>query len=86
MFDELLPGRVSAIERAARRGDRIELKRAAHLLSGSSTMIGATRLGQACREFEQASENGEPVDGEARLTRLAAVAAEARQALSDSLA
>jgi HPt (histidine-containing phosphotransfer) domain-containing protein len=86
IFDELLPARVRAIERAARSGDRIELKRAAHLLRGSATMIGATRLGQACRQFEQASETGEGVGGEARLARLAAVAAEARQALSDSLA
>ena len=86
IFDELLPARVSAIENAARSGDRAELKRAAHLLSGSATMIGATRLGQACRQFEKASESGEPVGGETRLARLAAVAAEARQALSDSLA
>jgi HPt (histidine-containing phosphotransfer) domain-containing protein len=86
MFDELLPARVSAIDRAARSGDRFELKRAAHLLSGSSTMIGATRLGQACRQFEQATASDDPIVGELRLARLAVIAAEARQALRDSLA
>jgi HPt (histidine-containing phosphotransfer) domain-containing protein len=86
VFDELLPARLAAIENALRCGDRGELRRAAHLLGGSSMMLGATRLGQVCRQLEDTAAGDDPVVIESQAVRLAAVATEARQALRDHLA
>jgi HPt (histidine-containing phosphotransfer) domain-containing protein len=84
-FDTVLPARLAAIEGALRCGDRVELRRAAHLLGGSSMMLGATRLGQVCRQLEHTTAGHDPVVIEGHVTRLAAVAAEARRALSEHL-
>jgi HPt (histidine-containing phosphotransfer) domain-containing protein len=85
-FEELLPARLVAIENAVRCGDGAELKRSAHLLTGSSTMIGAARLGEICRQLEQAGENDDPIFAQERLTRLAQVAGQTGRALRDNLA
>jgi HPt (histidine-containing phosphotransfer) domain-containing protein len=86
MFEELLPARLAAIESAARSGDGAELKRTAHLLTGSSAMIGAARLGDVCRELERAAENDDPIFARGRLPHLAQVAGETGRALRDDLA
>ena len=86
IFEELLPSRVAAIENAARSGDTVELRHTAHLLRGSSLMLGATRLGQICRQLEDASAGKDAVVAERQVARLVAVADEARQALREQLA
>jgi len=86
IFEELLPARLAAIESAACSGDGAELKRTAHLLTGSSAMIGAARLGDVCRELEQAGGSDDPVLARERLTRLAQVAGQTSRALRNSLA
>lgn len=86
IFEELLPARLAAIESAARGGDGAELKRTAHLLTGSSAMIGAARLADVCRELERAGENDDPIFARGQLSHLAQVAGQTGRALRDGLA
>ena len=48
-------------------------------------MLGATRLGQFCRQLEHATAGDDPVGIEGHVVRLTAVAAEARRALREQL-
>ena len=81
VFEELLPARLVVIENALRCGDRTELQRMAHLLKGSSMMLGATGLGELCMAMEHATGEPDPMAAEPQIARLTAVAAQAQEAL-----
>jgi two-component system, sensor histidine kinase and response regulator len=84
-FDVSLPKCVAEIVSAAHRGDRIELRRVAHLLRGSSATLGAARLGLACEQLERSGRDGDPTIEEKQLDHFRASAAEAHKALRKQL-
>jgi len=84
-FDVSMPKCVAEIMTAARLGDRIELRRVAHLLSGSSATLGAARLGLACRRLERSGRDGDPTIEAEQLDDFAISASEAQQALRECL-
>jgi HPt (histidine-containing phosphotransfer) domain-containing protein len=84
VFADVLPARLDALELALRAGDEVERKRVGHLLSGSSAMVGATRLSELCGKLERAAPDAFVVD--AAIAGLIAVAAETRAALERQLA
>ena len=47
------PKLVGDIQRAAKRGDAIAIKRAAHALKGSSGSMGVSQVAELCKVFEQ---------------------------------
>jgi CheY-like chemotaxis protein/HPt (histidine-containing phosphotransfer) domain-containing protein len=51
-FEKSLPEVLAEIEKAARDGDTAGVHRAAHMLKGSSAMLGAPRLTSVCRRLE----------------------------------
>jgi two-component system sensor histidine kinase/response regulator len=85
-FDASLSTRLAVIENAMRSGDQAEVGRTAHLLKGSSLTLGATQLSHICQQLETTSKQQGPIITEQQFTRLAAVATEARHALSEQLA
>jgi CheY-like chemotaxis protein len=84
-FDESLPKCVADILGAARRGDQIELRRAAHLLKGSAATLGAARLRRACQRLERTGRDQDPGIEEAQLDSLKATVAETRRALREQM-
>ncbi len=84
-FDESLPKCVADILGAARRGDQIELRRAAHLLKGSAATLGAARLRLACQQMERTGRDQDPGIEEAQLDSLEAIVAETRRALREQM-
>ena len=84
-FDVSLPKCVAEILSAADRGDRIELRRVAHLLRGSSATLGAARLGLACEQLERSGRDGDPTIEQEQLDVFATSAGEAQQALRKHL-
>jgi len=84
-FERSLPRCMTAIEDAIRRGDSSERRRAAHLLSGSSASVGATRLALSCQRLEQSSRNQDPAIKLEQLVELHAAATSTRVALRERL-
>lgn len=80
-FEKSLSERVAEMADAARREDEIELKRLAHLLKGTSAMIGANGLKLTCEQLESSSANATPTARKQQLEQLRALATEARGAL-----
>jgi HPt (histidine-containing phosphotransfer) domain-containing protein len=85
VFTDLLPDRLDAMDAAVRGGDGVELRRLAHLLAGSSAMLGASLLSQLCGQLERATELP-AIALHAQIARLAAVAAQTDAALLTHLA
>ena len=84
-FEVSLPKCVADIESAISSEDENELRRAAHLLKGSSASLGATRLTRCCQQFEQSSRSHDPALDAEHLAELRAAAVEARVALRKQL-
>ena len=84
-FEVSLPKCVADIESAISGGDENELRRAAHLLKGSSASLGAMRLTLCCQQFEQSSRSHDPALDAEHLAELHAAADEARVALRKQL-
>jgi CheY-like chemotaxis protein len=84
-FEGSLPDRVAAIRAAARHPDTTELRRAAHLLKGSSLSLGASRLAYACHQIEHAGAAQGSAVTEEHIAFLVTAADEARQSLRDQL-
>jgi CheY-like chemotaxis protein len=76
---------IAEIVTGARRGERDRVRRAAHLLKGSSATLGASELGAHCQELERTGRAGDEDISEAQLVRLQVVAAEASTALRERL-
>jgi len=84
-FEASLPKCIADIESAIRLGDESELRRAAHLLKGSSASLGATHLTLSCQQLEQSSRAHDPAVEMEHLAELRAAAAESRVALRKQL-
>jgi CheY-like chemotaxis protein len=69
-FEEALPERLADIASAARRDDRAELRRVAHLLKGSSATLGAARLSLSCQRLEELSVQQDTLLGQEQLEEL----------------
>jgi HPt (histidine-containing phosphotransfer) domain-containing protein len=85
VFADLLPDRLDAMDAAVRDDDTVELRRLAHLLAGSSAMLGASLLSQLCGQLERATVLP-AIALHAQIARLAAVAAQTNAALLTHLA
>lgn len=64
----------SAIERAEARSDPEDVRRLAHHLLGSSTLLGADRVSELCREVQRVAGLGDVADLVADLRRAVAAA------------
>jgi CheY-like chemotaxis protein len=86
-FELALPAAVREILSAAHHGQWTELKLAAHLLRGTSLMLGAARLGAACETMgATAARRGPQLDLERdRADRFRAIAQETSVALRRQL-
>ncbi len=80
-YVEEAEGQVVALRAALTRDDQEGLIRAAHSLKSSSLNVGALALGEACRELEEGSRQGELVDAPKRVAAIGAGFDEARAAL-----
>jgi signal transduction histidine kinase/CheY-like chemotaxis protein/HPt (histidine-containing phosphotransfer) domain-containing protein len=79
-FDEQQERCVAEIGGASERGDRIEVRRVAHKLKGSSASLGAIRLGACCQKLELDQHDDVPLSA-SQLTELRGAATQAAEAL-----
>jgi two-component system, sensor histidine kinase len=84
-FEESLSRRLADIASAAGRGDRVEIRRLAHLLKGSSASVGAARLSLSCQQLEQLSTEQGATVGQEQLDELNTAATETGPALRKQL-
>jgi CheY-like chemotaxis protein/HPt (histidine-containing phosphotransfer) domain-containing protein len=84
-FETSLPIYLADIEAAVGRSDQSGIRRLAHLLKGSSTAIGATRLTLSCEQLEHGAAGAQTADDEAQLASLRAAASDASVALRTQL-
>ena len=84
-FARSLPTCVDAIVDAAGRGDADELRRAAHMLRGSSATLGAMRLSQACEQLERAGRTEDPPIERPELDQFRSLAEASMHALREQL-
>ncbi len=84
-FETSLPTCVAGIESAVHSGNRVELKRLAHFLGGSSATIGATHLRLDCRRLEASGGGKDTSVSEEQLAHLRAAATEACKSLRQAL-
>jgi len=84
-FEATLPACLADISGAARRGDRLGLKRTAHMLKGSAATLGACRLACACQSIEQTGRDLDRTVGDAELEALRATARTTCRALRKQL-
>jgi signal transduction histidine kinase/CheY-like chemotaxis protein len=84
-FEARLPASVAGIVGAAKRGDQVELRRAAHLLGGSAATLGAVRLSRACQSLEHSGRDQDRSVSDAELEMLSATACASHRALCERL-
>lgn len=70
LFSQDGPRQVSALRSAARQHDFEMLRRVAHTLRGSSSMLGATRVAGLCEQIEHAADGQDPAGASDAVTRL----------------
>jgi|SRR5579885_423196 HPt (histidine-containing phosphotransfer) domain-containing protein len=85
LFVEQLEPRVSAIRAAIERGDGGGANAAAHVLRGSSLVVGARPLAELCWQLELAARSGAMAQAQAVMTRLEVEAARVRRALEEAM-
>jgi CheY-like chemotaxis protein/HPt (histidine-containing phosphotransfer) domain-containing protein len=66
-FLDQTPSVLSALRDAAARADVPSIRRAAHMLKGTSSMLGAHELSEQCAEIERVSQNGFIADAGSRV-------------------
>jgi CheY-like chemotaxis protein len=71
-FEESVSRGITEITSAAGRGDRVELRRLAHLLKGSSATVGASELAACCQRLERLSGQMDTTPGQEQLDELGA--------------
>ncbi|HEY2105245.1 MAG TPA: Hpt domain-containing protein [Candidatus Binataceae bacterium] len=81
LFINELPRRLSAIRTAIARADAGAIAAAAHVLRGSSMVVGALAMAELGLEIELAGRSNTIAQAQALLPRLEAEAASVRQAL-----
>jgi HPt (histidine-containing phosphotransfer) domain-containing protein len=84
-FDESSVRCSREIAEAARRGDRVELARVAHLLKGSSATIGAAYLSRCCERLEALVRQDGSMPGRSMLQALDLAVEESGVALREQL-
>jgi two-component system sensor histidine kinase/response regulator len=84
-FEATLPAYLADISGAALRGDRLGLKRTAHMLKGSAATLGALQLADACHSIEQTGRDQDRRVGDAELQTLRATATMTCRALREQL-
>lgn len=81
LFVSQLGRRLDAIRGAIELGDSKAMAAAAHVLKGSSLLVGARAMAEMCSQIELASHSAVEVDAHAVLTLLEDEAGRVRQAL-----
>jgi signal transduction histidine kinase/DNA-binding response OmpR family regulator len=66
-FLDQTPSVLSALRDAAARADVPSIRRAAHMIKGTSSILGARELSQQCAEIERAGQTGCIVDAGSRV-------------------
>ena len=66
-FLDQTPSVLSALRDAAARADVPSIRRAAHMLKGTSSMLGAHELSKQCAEIERVGQNGFIADAGSRV-------------------
>ncbi|HSZ14740.1 MAG TPA: response regulator [Solirubrobacteraceae bacterium] len=84
-FEESTSRCLADIAIAAGRGDRVELRRLAHLLKGSSVTVGARDLAVCCQRLERLSGERDTTPGQQQLDELDATFADICPALRRQL-
>jgi HPt (histidine-containing phosphotransfer) domain-containing protein len=81
LYREGLPRELERLRAAVARGDREEVRVAAHAMGSAAAMFGAARLADVCVEVELHGEAGDLAGAAARLDRLVALVGEVDAAL-----
>jgi CheY-like chemotaxis protein/HPt (histidine-containing phosphotransfer) domain-containing protein len=76
---------IADIDKAVQRGDRDQVRQAAHLLKGSSASLGASGLRLRCQQLEHMGRRQDPSVSKAQIALLRVSAAEASHALRQQL-
>ncbi len=71
-FLERTPPVITALRDAAARADAPGLRRAAHMIKGTSAILGASELAEQCAEIERAGRTGSVADAGSRVTAVEA--------------
>lgn len=71
-FLDRTPSVLSALRDAAARADVPSIRRAAHMIKGTSSILGARELSEQCAEIERVGETGSIVDAGSRVTAVEA--------------
>jgi signal transduction histidine kinase/CheY-like chemotaxis protein/HPt (histidine-containing phosphotransfer) domain-containing protein len=66
-FLDQTPAALSALRDAAARADVASIRRAAHMIKGTSSILGARELSEQCAEIERVGQNGCIADAGARV-------------------
>jgi signal transduction histidine kinase/CheY-like chemotaxis protein/HPt (histidine-containing phosphotransfer) domain-containing protein len=69
-FLEKTPAALAALRDAARRGDAETIRRTAHMLKGTSGILGARALAEQCADLERLGLGGLVVDAVSRVTAI----------------
>jgi signal transduction histidine kinase/DNA-binding response OmpR family regulator len=81
-FLERTPLVLAALREAAARADLGEIRRTAHMLKGTSAMLGGRALAEQCGELERLGETGVVGDAVARVTAIEAAYRKVEDALT----
>jgi CheY-like chemotaxis protein/HPt (histidine-containing phosphotransfer) domain-containing protein len=71
-FLDQTPSVLSALRDAAARADVASIRRAAHKIKGTSSLLGARALSEQCAEIERVGESGSIADAGSRVTAVEA--------------
>jgi two-component system, sensor histidine kinase and response regulator len=85
LFLDQMEPRLSAIRSAIERADATGMKTAAHVLRGSSMLVGARAMAAVCLQIELAGRSGAMAEAQVLMTLLEDEAIRVRRALTDAL-
>jgi CheY-like chemotaxis protein/HPt (histidine-containing phosphotransfer) domain-containing protein len=84
-FLERTPGALAALRDAAGRADADAIRRTAHMIKGTSAMLGALRLAECCAELEGLCRGGDLPDATTRVSAIEATYRTVEAALSTTV-
>jgi HPt (histidine-containing phosphotransfer) domain-containing protein len=85
IFDAQREKCVADLVAAVRRGDRMEIRRIAHMLKGSSASLGASALRSSCEALERVCRPGDAEVPQSQVEELRVAAAAVSDALRQHL-
>jgi len=71
-FLDQTPSVLSALRDAAARADVPSIRRAAHMIKGTSSILGARELSERCAEIERLGQTGCITDADSRVVSVEA--------------